>query len=472
MTYDAQKARQQATFADQAEYQTTTLERIMMYDFDQIAIMHDYIDERFQQGSLNNEMMKKFLECKSRTEQVIKQSNILLDGGVEIGLTEENEKIEEELKDLLDLSQFQAYIQKAYLMWFATLEPVGIIVHWIDGQIDLRILTADKYLIVQDENNPKKIKALYYEISTDENINNQIQMNTYIKWTNENQKIVEIDRHKFDGNEENEKVIEENPNPLGMIPVAWFQGDINDSFYYRKGHPLIEANKRLNIEDTIMKNGQLMYAWAKFQIKNGNKSTEGGLDSSMFAVYNFPYDPVSGQSPEASYVSPTNSIIDPQTNIDKWIDDLYASFSINPAVIRGNSTATSGYQLKLEKNSVLERAVKQRSFFSRSIKELVSIIALMHDANGGKILLSKVLSDIKNITTNFKEYQTEASRDETARADAQELANGTTSIPRILMRNDPDLSLENAIEKAKTISEENKALTPLAGLEIPTDDEN
>ena len=433
-------AKIQAKWEEHKRRQLLVEKRIDYYNNNQKKHVSNKIEEMFSDHDAKT-TIKKFIKTDPDTRKMIDETNILFDEDMKIEI--ENEAIQDKINEILQECSFDKYCENAYKTNKLTLEPVGVLCRWLTTEkIDLTLLTADKYFIVQNEESPKEIDALYYQINQQDSVTIADKIETYIKWTNDFQEIVRFDTTNF-----SEETIEKIPNKLGKIPIAWFTHRVNDKFFFDEGQPIVESNEMLNIERTVLRLGMLLQGWGKFVITNADPAMFRNINAFMTSHLVIP--PADNmEKPEASFVNSSTNLNQNNDVIKSWESKAQSDAGLNPDLYQGKSSFSSGYQLKLAKMQPILQAKKDKKNYRKPVKDLAEIIMDMTTLNNNSVSFPK---DIE-IVVDFGEPKIDASQEETARADAVSLANGTISVAEILLRNNPDLkTIENAQKEALEI---------------------
>ena len=165
------------------------------------------------------------------------------------------------------------------------------------------------------------------------------------------------------------------------------------------------------------------------------------------------------QSTEVKYIDPKFNVEKHENYINKLKAEIASIYKLNEDLLK-TQTYTSGYQLALSKQDLLNAAKEKREFYKPSIRKLVKLIIKQHNKlinNGFKN--GVVLPEDKNIIVDFNEYQIVQSPFEMAQTKVIQLANNLKSRVDLQMESNPDLTREQAEEKVKQIIKDNEEYT-------------
>ena len=160
------------------------------------------------------------------------------------------------------------------------------------------------------------------------------------------------------------------------------------------------------------------------------------------------------QGGDIKFINP-NAAIDQLINvIDYMVEKLYTTSHVPKVTLAPSDTIASGISLIVRWYPLVGLLNKKRSSFRVSEEELVRKTLLVHERASGR---TNPLPDYA-FTVNFDEGTVPKSMDEQITEDRFELEIGATSVVDYLLRKDPDLTEEEAIEKLKKNEEINREL--------------
>jgi len=441
-----------AIFKQEAKWKADTARR---NEVSQWIDFYNNKQEHYLKGNLNENYPKsatdmyKYIMTYPLTQRIIDDISMLFKNGIEVTL--EKEKLNEILQDILHSVMFQPVMDTVNSL-VNLCHKVGVIPQWRDG-LELDILTPDKCFVIQDEDNPTKISELYYQIGIIVDTPSVSErVDEYVRWTPESQSIVEVQ----DGKMANERDIIQNR--FGKIPVTFFVNDLNvDTFWHEKGQPVVEANKVVNQELT---NYRLMLAYQSF-----STLVAVGLDEEAKIPFGpqfslkLPFDPTDQKTPDAKYITPSPALDKVWGVINDIILHTAQSVGLSAESFqRKASSFSSGYQLKLSKQDIINKTAQDRQYYRPAIIDLVQNIMRLYTWEG-----DKTFPENQDIYVDFGEIEFETSPKEREELRAMQLSNGTASVIDFIMEDNPDLSREQAVERYKEI-EADKGKYVIGGL--------
>jgi len=393
--------------------------------------------------------MYKYIMTYPLTQRIIDDISMLFKNGVEVTL--DKEKLNEILQEILENIQFQPVLDTVNALVNLT-HKVGVIPQWRDG-LELDIITPDKCFVVQNDDNPTKIDELYYQVGiVVDSPGKSERVDEYVRWTPETQSVVEVK----DGRIANERDIIENR--FKEIPVTFFTNCLNvDSFWHDKGQPIVHSNKIVNQELT---NYRLMIAYQAFStLVAVGLSEESNIPFGPQFSLKLPFDPSDQKTPDAKYITPNPALEKVWNVINDIILHTAQSVGLSAESFqRQASSFSSGYQLKLSKQDVVNKTIQDRQYYRIAIKDLIENICKLYTWEGDKTFPDKL-----EISVDFGEIEFETSPKEREELRAMQLNNGTASVIDFIMEDNPDLTREQAVERYKEI-EADKGKYVIGGL--------
>ncbi|MBT3303214.1 MAG: hypothetical protein HN952_06260 [Candidatus Cloacimonetes bacterium] len=439
----------QAKWGDDLNRRFDVAKRLDYYHNNQTHYLKKAIKKAYPKTA--EEMLDKYEYTYPLTKRILDDISILFQ--TPLKLTIDNENLEKKFNEIINDTKFNSIMVKVNLLVNLT-DKVGIIPVWRDG-LELDIITADNCFVLQDPENPTKIKELFYQIGILENSPTKAEtVATYVRWTNETQSIVDVD--DTGGNIQNERDIV--PNRFGIIPVVWFENDITtNTFWHNKTNHIIETNEIVNCELT---NFRYMMAFQAF-----STLVTVGIDETASipfgASYNLklPFDPAETKTPDAKYITPNPKLKEVWEVINNIILGAAQSVGISAdSYLKVNSSFNSGYQLKLSKQDIINRTMGERPFYRPKIKDLINLMLELYTQNSDKNFTNA------QITVDFGELTFDANPKEKQELRAMELANGTKNEIDFIIEDNPDLTRDEAIEHYKKLQDEKKQYQIGAGL--------
>lgn len=340
------------------------------------------------------------------------------------------------------------------------------------NKIALDIITSEKASVTQKENYPLEIKEFFFFAQNEVDSPNQAQSNfNEIFMYDENGKLYKMPmlnvksyHQDFDFislPDKSQMVEVENQPNYNQIPVICFSDYVKDDSYWYDGE-----NKIINSAFEIDKrNCELAYATAmQIPMKLGKNIVDGvDINAGHNAVTIIPpNNTFNNQEPTIEFLSPDNHIAELRNNIKEKILDLAISLGFSKDQITGVS-ATSGYQLMLSKQEIINRNIARRSFYEKSMKKLIQMITIAGNKAGYKIipLSDAEANEIKIEWNNFKYVQSD---EEKSKELTMKLANKEISLIEYEMKEN-NLTEEEAIDVIKKRLEYIKLAQPTVDLQ-------
>jgi hypothetical protein len=243
----------------------------------------------------------------------------------------------------------------------------------------------------------------------------------YIDRTNGKEKNVAV--------EDNEEMV----NPFGVLPFVFLHNGWRDETFWDSytGDDLTGGTIDMAVHLTFLNH---IIKTQSFKQLVGKGDNVGELLGQVL-------DPLSiltltGQNTEIS-------VLDLQSNYEQLhrvaqelASNLAISYGVSPSQFRMTSQASSGFALQMENLKLDRFTLEQQSDFKVYEKELFALIGEVSDYYGKPIDGS--------MTVDFVEPNYPASRSEQLTIDQQSIDLGLTSPHKVLMRNNPDLTEEDA----------------------------
>ena len=390
-----------------------------------------------------------YLTTYPLVRRIVDDISISFSKGVNIGV--ESDKLNDLLSAILSKAEMNRTLNKVDHL-SNLLFKVGVIPVFRDGTIELDIITPDNCFVEQREDDPTKITKLYVQTGIMENSPGKVEtVRYYTVYDDTDTWTSEIDS-------EDGSVIrrtEPEPHNLGSIPVAWFETDKSvNTFWIDRTNSLVRANEVIDIE---MTNFRYVLAHQAFSIL----VTKGLDEDKNFtlapnAYINLPYDPTHDKTPDASYLTPDAKLDSYWTIINDMIVDTAQSVGLSVESYKRDSTSfNSGYQLKLSRQSVIDRAKVNQMGYKTAIDKLLRLITKMYNTYQGNLFAPDI-----PFLIDFDELVSDSDPKDELEIAEKQLALGLTSRVEILMKSNKDLTREQALTKLKQIDADNAILSP------------
>jgi len=243
----------------------------------------------------------------------------------------------------------------------------------------------------------------------------------YIDKTSSGEKVVPI--------EDNEEMI----NPFGVLPFVFLHNGWRDESFWDKytGDDLTGGTIDMAVHLTFLNH---IIKTQSFKHLVGKGDNVGELLGQVL-------DPLSiltltGQNTEIS-------VLDLQSNYEQLhkvaqelASNLAIAYGVSPNQFRMTSQASSGFALQMENLKLDRFTLEQQADFKVYEQELFGMLKVVSEYYGQTIA--------GEMTVDFKEPNYPASQSEQLQVDQQAIDLGLTSPHKVLMRNNPDLTEEDA----------------------------
>lgn len=218
---------------------------------------------------------------------------------------------------------------------------------------------------------------------------------------------------------------------------------------------MVPANEWINIDQTNLSMMYSFQAYSTLVIVGMDDKTLKSIEWGPQSLLAMKADPTSDVQPTADYINPSPKLSEYETAIaNKKVDAAQAAGLSAQAYKKDNTTLNSGYQLKLSNETLLKRVKSDRQYYIMPIRDLLELMMVTWSLNN----TAKTFPEDTEIILNYAEIVFDSSPEEEARLNTILLAAGLTSNVEILMKKDPDITEEDAIEKLKKF-QEHKRLT-------------
>jgi hypothetical protein len=270
----------------------------------------------------------------------------------------------------------------------------------------------------------------------------------YIDKENGNEKIV-----KMEGNEE-------MVNPFGVLPFVFLHNGWRDESFWDAytGDDLTGGTIDMAVHLTFLNH---IIKTQSFKQLVGKGDNVGELLGQVL-------DPLSiltltGQNKEID-------VLDLQSNYEQLnkvakdlANDIAVAYGVSPNQFRMTGSASSGFALQMENLKMDRFTVEQQQDFKMYEKELFGLLKMVSEYYG------KSMGD-GDMTIDFVEPNYPASQSEQLDIDVKAIDMGLTKPIDILMRNNPDLTEEDAkVMVAMNLNARNDMLNKTANVSITTD---
>lgn len=232
---------------------------------------------------------------------------------------------------------------------------------------------------------------------------------------------------------------DEMVNPLGILPFVFMHNGWRDESFWDvyTGDDLTGGTITLAVHLTFLNHLIKTQSFKQLVGKGDNiKDLIGQVLDPLSVLF------LSGENTEIN-------TLDLQSNYDmlskvsqELANNIAINYNVSPAQFRMTSQVSSGFALKMENLKLDKFTVEQQQDFKVYEKELFNLLQTVSKVFGKPLALGKVSID-------FKEPFHPISATEQVAIDKEHISLGLTSPAKILMRDNPDLSIEEAEKQVK-----------------------
>jgi hypothetical protein len=410
------------------------------YKDNQLDLLKEEI-ERVYKNPNNKELLKSRANCLRLTRSIMDKISILFQSGTEVDIPD-NPEATQKLNDAL-----KSY---GFFELLSTLNVYTNLQHdqhlfprynKAEKKTVIDIITPDITYVWQDEKFPTQINKIAYIIGEKADTLGSHQVNRVSVWTAEKNFTADIM-----SNGELKNIRDEVPNSYNRLPFVHFIDSHRCNEYFSSaGQPVIARNLSLNISWTEWL-CSLSYQSLSTLVVSGLKEgtdIQMGMLNHILLPNNDGYG--NNISNSASYINPNVNF----ESIFKVIADAQAmtalEYNISSDVFRGSSQANSGYQVKLNKQDIINQNMEDKPLYETRLTETVKLVMETDNLYSGNVnMWSQDLID--NVQVKINDPVFEESALDKLTINTMKLANGTTSAIDILMK-DEDLSHDEAVKR-------------------------
>lgn len=432
-----------AKWNEDKERRSIAKKSIDFYHYVQKGYLEDEIDEKYTTAA-NRKSLKQCAYTYPLTDEIIDELSQLFRNPATF--TVEQENLQEMFSELVETSQLNSILDDVDHYENLTFKTAVIPVYRND-KIELDIITSDRIIIDHDIKDPNKITTLWYELGSAESSPAKIgNIHTYVKWTNEQQSLIDFDDNT--GQEANER--DEVPNEYGYIPIVFFGKKALSTFWPIKESKIIAGNEIVNEELTNVRLA------LKYQTQSTLVTTDTDIDETMDmgigAQARIDLKSTGDFQAKAEYVNPTPPLEKVWSIVNDIKKQTAGSMGISSEASK-DVQYDSGYKLKLSKQGVINYNTQKQNYFRPQTKQLIRVMMDTWNLSPNTTQYPEPKNIVIHI--NFGELKFENDPLETEQLRAIKTANGTWSPIMSLMQDDPDLDEQEAEEKYKLIKQQN-----------------
>ena len=400
--------------------------------------------------------LKYFMESVGLTEYIIKEIALVFSEPADITLLDAPDDVAADWDNTLSDVDVQVVLENID-QYVELLHDCAVMPIVIDGVAKLKIITPEKCIIHQKEDDPTEMIRFLYLVDTMVNTPGRLErVDIYAcldiadgrlrYYTCELDKLGQIIKETI-----NEKEIPD----YGRIPVVFFRNYLpTDCFWYSGNSTIVDTSIQADMRRTDL---AMAEAYHIPQLVTSGLTNEEfkKLTLDRTSYINIPRDEMGNAQGKAEYITPDSGLDKLNEQIQNRRKTLARNKGLSSDTIDG-VTATSGYQLALSKMDILQRNKSKRKYYIKPIRELMELL-----------IDTLYFYDIINFTSykdkvsiDFGEISFPQSEEEKARAREMNTAQGIWSPIQSIMQDNPDLDEKEAVKHFKKIQEWNKLGQP------------
>lgn len=409
-------------------------------------------------------LIKSLISCYPLTSQIIDEISIMYQNGISVSASKNdtiNEDANKKINDLIGSTGLLPVLRYVNQMVELTYS-CAVIPYTYNGVLKYFAITRDRFIVEQDENDPTSIKAFYYNIG---NTINSPTLNTpvnrYYKITPEYTQEVSIDAGNGSITEESVRVV----NPLGYINAVIFSADPSGtSILPDKHNPIVDMNNEVNDLKTDLNILIEMQSFSTMVITGATdlRNYRYGISRFLQLKGADNNDGTIG-TPDAKFISPSAKIKEIDDIIENTMIRCARSFGLGASAFRNDTSSfSSGYQLQLSKEDVINATSTKRPIYEAKTNQLINMIIDLYN----RMNKSDMIIGYDRLSTSINEPSYTISPDEKIAIAQKKIEMGVSSRVRYIME-EYGIGRDEAIDMYRQILEENSI-----AIETETDTDN
>ena len=419
-------------------------EWIDYYNGDQLEDLAEAISIRFKVES-TQALMIAWVAYKNVTKSIIDKISVVFQSGVNVSIageemTEQSAMLSTQLKEsgfFEMLPTLNSYTNLLYDMHAYPRADLD------DKSVMFDLITPNITFIEQKEDFPTKASLIAYIINEQKDTNQANQVNKVAVWTPSEQ-------YKGEMRESGEIVKDTSSvvtNQYGYIPLIHFTSNFRMNEYFSSAkQPCVDRNRDINVMLTAMFAGMSAQMLATLVITGAVEKSDIKIGPASIINLGTSSDMGQTLSADAKYITSGTDFEKIQKIIAQIEVEVALQYGISADAYRSNnSTANSGYQVKLNKLDLMKRIMDDIPLYERGLIKLVKTYMICRNTSGA---FTEKWSDefIENVRVKINPPSYETDEKETLANDLVKMALKTTSPIEMLMR-DRDLSYAKAKEE-------------------------
>ena len=431
------KAKKLMKWRDDFERRKEISRAIDFYENKHKKYIEEIIDNRIDKREA--EILKKYFEYENLTDSLIRDMSLIFREPPDI-------TDDEKVKDLLDQILYLAVMRDVNKLVNLT-RDVGVLPQIRDDQIELDIITADNMFVEQEDDDPTKAKAIYYQVGVLTNtpiVADRIDIYHY--WTKEGKFKCYVNSEGYIEEDSIEQL--EAPDYDGEIPIIMFRNyKPIDKFFSTKRNAIVDKNEQIDLRLTAL---NMLEDYNLPQRVNVGVPPEQEMKAGLTFSMDIPSNSMGEVKGDSKFINPQAPVMDEWTLIENRMIRVARSLGLSADTIKG-AEYTSGFHYALSKQEIIQKNKEEREYYRKSMTDLIRIILMTANELPGYSFNPKM-----EIKIDFGEVRFVEDPEARERVRALQMSNGTMSRVDFVMDDNPDLSRDDAIEKIKEIDEENR----------------
>ena len=385
------------------------------------------------------DLIKDKIQIFPFTSQIVQELSIIFQNGLSYKNIDNSTNLIKLLNDTNLLSKLD-YTNKMATLLSAT----AILIQINDeSNINLQILTPDKYITQSDDFG--KMTAFWYETGFKKySLDSANKDLIYTRITKQFVQTVQLRGSKY-------VILNQVENILGFIPAVIFTQNLINQLQVNPKLNFLEMNVQLNNLLTNLNQLVFMQSFSTLVITNALQTSKPilyGINKVLM---------LSGQGTDvlgvntqadAKFISPSARLSQVDLIISNRMQKYASSLGIGSSAYK-NETLNSGYQLKLSKQDVINKAIKKLPIYQNKLNQLIDYITIIYNYINPR---NKI---IDQVTIQINEPSYDISMQQKEQLNKLRLQNKVTSPIRILMQQN-QITLQQATELYMQIIQENK----------------
>lgn len=350
------------------------------------------------------ELIKSNIAYYPITRQVVDEVSKMYQNGLSLTASRNGDKVNDTTNDInrmiddCDMISILRYVNQMVELTGSC----AVVPYTVNSKIGFYILTRDSFIIEQDPYNPSIIKAFYYKIQdTSESTFTNTKVNRYYKITDEYTQEVSINMATGAITEESVRVV----NSLGRINAIIFSNDVSGTCLLGEyTNPLVDMNTDINGLITKLNVLIEMQSFSTLVVTGSTPIDGFKYGETRYLQLNGQITNTGDQlTPNASFISPNAKLSELDAIIENRMVRCANAFGIGASAFKNDASSySSGYQLRLSKEDVLNSIAQKRPIYERKTRDLIDLCISMYNATNQQDMI--VGYDKISITINEPTY--------------------------------------------------------------------